>query len=386
VKIISGGNSVQDYHLDIIKHLIREIVRNECKASIMTIHTGHFSLYIFIFCSFFCNGQDTQLSQFYAAPLYLNPAFTGTIKNSRAVFNFRNQWSGVGNPYVTAAASFDHYFAKFKSGLGVMVMQNKAGTPSMRSTDISLLYSYRVALNETWTFIPGLQATYSSRNLDFYKLTFPDQYSNTGFTGASTNEPLNYSKKSFMDFSAGGLLYSSIFWIGTSYSHLNHPNQSFSSNTNRLPGKINLHAGARIPIASSPRGRSTQKIYREKAIIPAVIYQSQAKFDQLDLGLYMLYEPLIIGLWYRGLPIKHYALGYNNNESIIGLVGLQYKGFTFGYSYDFVISALTMQSRGAHEISITYIFGKERFIHSKMKYRPLPCPNFYRHREEELLN
>jgi type IX secretion system PorP/SprF family membrane protein len=353
-------------------------------VSTMLKHPGNFSLHVLMFFSFFCNAQDAQLSQFYAAPLYLNPAFTGAIENSRVVFNFRNQWPGVGNPYVTAAVSFDHYFAKYKSGLGIMVMQNKAGTPSLRSTDISLLYSYRVHLNETWTFIPGVQGTYSNRNLDYYKLTFPDQYSNAGFAGTSTSEPLNYTKKSFPGFSTGGLLYSRVFWVGATYSHLNHPNQSFNSNVNRLPGKINFHAGARIPFASSARGRSTQNTYRETAIIPAFIYQSQAKFDQLDLGLYVLYEPLIIGLWYRGLPVKHYTLGYTNSESIIGLIGLQYKGFTFGYSYDFVISALTMQSRGAHEISITYLFGKEKEIHSKIKGRPLPCPNFYKYRQDLL--
>ena len=350
----------------------------------MIIHQGNFFLYVFMSLSFFCNAQDAQLSQFYAAPLYLNPAFTGAIENSRVIFNYRNQWPGVGNPFVTAAASFDHYFAKYKSGLGVMVMQNKAGTPSLRSTDISLLYSYRVEINETWTFIPGLQTVYCSRNLDYYKLTFPDQYSSSGFSGTSTNEPLNYTRKNFLDFSTGGLLYSNTIWFGTSYSHFNHPDQSFSPNANRLPGKINIHAGARIPFSSSPRGRTTQKIYKEKAIIPAVIYQSQAKFDQLDLGLYILYEPLIIGLWYRGLPVKHYAPGYNNNESVIGLIGLQYKDFTFGYSYDFVVSALTMKSRGAHEISITYLFGKEQDVRSTIKGRPLPCPSFYKNHHDLL--
>ena len=49
--------------------------------------------------------QDPEFSQYYAAPLYLNPAFTGTTADHRFIANFRNQWPNVAQGYVTYAAS-----------------------------------------------------------------------------------------------------------------------------------------------------------------------------------------------------------------------------------------------------------------------------------------
>jgi type IX secretion system PorP/SprF family membrane protein len=323
--------------------------------------------------------QDAQLSQFYAAPLYLNPAFTGTIQNTRVTFNYRNQWPNAGKPYVTSAASIDHFIAKYRSGVGLMVMQNKAGASKYRSTEVSLTYSYHLDVSEGWRFIPALQATVATRDLNFYSLTFPDQYDNSGLTGAGTSEPSTDNKQTYMDFSAGGLMYSDMFWFGAAYHHLNHPNQARAPIMSRLPGEVNLHGGARIPL-SNTRGRTSRKDYKEVALIPAVIYKAQGKFDQLDAGLYLLVEPIMFGVWYRGLPVKKYAKGYNNAESVVAMVGYNYKGLAVGYSYDIVVSSLSLKSSaGAHEISINYLFGKEA-KQPKKRGRRLPCPGFYRGR------
>ena len=41
------------------------------------------------------SGQDPEFTQFYANPLYLNPAFAGTARCSRVNLNYRNQWPGI---------------------------------------------------------------------------------------------------------------------------------------------------------------------------------------------------------------------------------------------------------------------------------------------------
>ena len=53
------------------------------------------------------NGQDPQFSQFYAAPLYLNPAFAGSTNQGRAGTNYRNQWPAVDANYTTLSAFAD---------------------------------------------------------------------------------------------------------------------------------------------------------------------------------------------------------------------------------------------------------------------------------------
>ena len=39
--------------------------------------------------------QDPEFTQFYANPLYLNPAFAGSARCPRIVMNYRNQWPGM---------------------------------------------------------------------------------------------------------------------------------------------------------------------------------------------------------------------------------------------------------------------------------------------------
>lgn len=326
--------------------------------------------------------QDAQFSQYYAAPLYLNPAMAGTTYNTRAVVNYRNQWPGIGKPFVSYAASIDRFFGGFNSGAGLLITQSKEGTSRLRSTEINLIYSYHLDLTENISFIPALQAGYVLRDVDYSRLTFPDQFDNGGPTGATTSDVFDDNRVSYMDFSTGGLVFSEMFWFGASFNHLNRPSQSFiSTESNRLPVKANFHTGVKIPLGDQ-KGRSTQFEYPERAIIPTMLYKSQGKFDQLDAGIYMLWEPVMVGAWYRGLPVKRFDKGIPNRESIVALAGFMYKNFNFGYSYDFTISTLTLKSKGAHEISLTYVFGEEqdKTYKTKSYKRRLPCPSFYKRR------
>src|SRR6185295_17434324 len=54
--------------------------------------------------------QDPEFTQFYANPLYLNPAFAGTARCPRICLNYRNQWPGISGTYVTYSASYDQHF------------------------------------------------------------------------------------------------------------------------------------------------------------------------------------------------------------------------------------------------------------------------------------
>src|SRR5690625_5556006 len=59
-----------------------------------------------LFLWFSANTQDIHYSQFYMAPLHLNPAMAGVMNcNSRMIVNYRNQWATVlTNPYNTFSA------------------------------------------------------------------------------------------------------------------------------------------------------------------------------------------------------------------------------------------------------------------------------------------
>ena len=324
--------------------------------------------------------QDPQFSQFYAAPMYLNPAFAGSALAPRVTVNYRNQWPAVTN-YVTSMVSVDHYFDRYNSGVGLMLQSDNQGQGRIRSTDIGLQYSYQIQLAEQTFVRLGVQGSYVNRSINWFGLTFGDQYNNGGFTGNPTTDPVvsNGSPTlSYLDFSTGGLLYSDWYWIGVAAHHIGRPSQGVFvlSDESRLPMKGSVHAGLRIPFAGfTGLGDEWD---REKTISPAINYRYQGKYDQLDLGVYMTYSPMVVGLWYRGLPLKKYAPSVTNRESLIVLAGFRQDNFSIGYSYDATISSLGPGSGGAHEISLSYTF--ENFPSGKPKNRKarkqLSCPKF----------
>jgi type IX secretion system PorP/SprF family membrane protein len=63
------------------------------------------------------NAQDMHFTQFYASPLYLNPAFTGANVCSRATLVYRNQWPGINRAYRSYLFSMDHFLTSQKVGI-----------------------------------------------------------------------------------------------------------------------------------------------------------------------------------------------------------------------------------------------------------------------------
>lgn len=86
--------------------------------------------------------QDPEFTQFYASPMYLNPAFAGTSKCPRLVMNYRNQWPSLSGAFVTSAVSYDQHVNAVRGGLGVMFMNDRAAQSTLTSNTISAVYSY----------------------------------------------------------------------------------------------------------------------------------------------------------------------------------------------------------------------------------------------------
>lgn len=333
-----------------------------------------FFIYTFCLLNLALSGQDLQYSQYYNAPLFLNPAFAGTADNSRAVFDYRNQWPGLNRPYNTLSFSFDHRIEPINSGVGLIVTRDAQGAGKLNATQIGGIYSYMVPINKSWTFIPAIQVSWVNRSYGYQNLLFGDQIdpNNPSSTSASQDVFASNRKINYLDFTTGGVLFSDNFWFGVSLNHLNRPDQSFSNNkSDRLPLKSTVNVGYKFYFDDP-----NQPNYRERSIIPTLLYKTQGKFDQLDVGLYSIYDPIMIGFWYRGIPMKKYAPQYTNNDALIFLLGIHVAGLTVSYSYDLTISTLAKYSGGAHEIALVY---KWKYPYRKKRriMKRLPCPSFY---------
>jgi len=329
--------------------------------------------------------QDPQFSQFYAAPLYQNPAFAGGAYAPRLIANYRNQWPSINANFVTTSFSLDHYIEKLNSGIGILVTNDSQGPGRIKSTDFSAIYAYQLRIDEENFLRLGVQGTYANKSLSYLGLTFGDQYDNSGFTGDPSADPFankdNLKPIQYADFSAGALFYNSKSWIGVATHHINTPDFTFLTTTGSgiksyLPMKISVSGGLKIPL-NNPYSNAAN-VDREFSVSPAFLYKRQGKFDQLDLGFYATYSPLTLGLWYRGIPIKKKDITRTNHDALIFLVGVRQDNFSIGYSYDITVSSLGVSTGGSHEISIAYQFDPIERKHSRNRRnkKELSCPKF----------
>lgn len=337
--------------------------------------------YLLIFITLFglareVNAQDPQFSQFYAAPLYLNPAFAGSAELARVGINYRNQWPAYPTNFVTYAGYFDYYFDEYNSGVGILFMSDVEGLAGLKSNSVALQYSYQLQINDGLMFRAGLEGSYMMQNIDKGNLTFGDQIDFDGqFKDITDDNIINSDfRNNYFDFGAGGLLYTSKLWLGFSASHLLTPANSLIEGASQLDIKYSVHAGYKILLPTStdfnfPGG------FRDVSLTPTVQYKQQGQFSQLDAGLYFTYEPFVFGTWYRGLPFKPVD-GISNNESVIFLVGVSTNGLHIGYSFDYTVSQLGIPTGGAHEVSIRYEFFLGDPRKPPKNVRQLPCPKF----------
>lgn len=340
------------------------------------------SCLLMLACEVAVTAQDPQFSQFYAAPLYLNPALAGSTGQARAGLNYRNQWPSMGANFTTTSAYFDYFIEDKNSGVGVLLTQDKSSLANLQSLSLSAQYSYELKITDQLGFRPGFQAAVYNRNVNFSSLTFASQYDpSTGkFSNGLPGDPsaANGNNKTFLDLSAGGVLFTRVAWLGFAANHLNRPNQSIvGDQRSPLPIKYSVHGGFKFYMKSGVSKTYARPM--ERSVAPAVQYRHQGQFDQMDVGLYFTFEPIVIGSWYRGIPFKN-VNGYLNNESIVLLIGFVKLGakdaLNIGYSYDYTISKLGPGSGGAHELSLVYTWPMRNPRKPPKDKLIIPCPDF----------
>lgn len=315
--------------------------------------------------------QDPQFSQFYATPMYLNPAFTGNTLQGRVAGIYRNQWPAIPKAFISYAFSYDHNLPEINSGLGVIAIHDKAGTGGLKYTSIGGLYSYHVQVSRKVVLRPGFRASYVSRFLDLEALTFSDELARGG--GFSTTERDIMQKVNYLDLSAGMVVYSNKYWFGFAADHINRPNQSLIQEGEALlPAKYSLHGGYNFPVLKTMKGRA------RSTMTVTANYKAQQKWDQVDFGMYYTQEPLIVGVWYRGIPlIKSYEPGYANNDAVTFMAGAKMKDVRVAYSYDLTISRLASNTAGSHEVSIIWEYITKQKRRDRRRQRFLvPCAKF----------
>ncbi|MEN0095836.1 MAG: PorP/SprF family type IX secretion system membrane protein [Pedobacter sp.] len=296
---------------------------------------------------------DPHFSQYYAYPMWLNPALTGVFNGDwRINANYKNQWGGINNAYQTGALSVDHHPAR-NVGIGVNVLNQSAGDGGYNYFSAYGSFGYNVTIsadgNHQLNF--GLQAGIINRSFDQNKMQFGNQFDPT--MGYNPNLPsfenFTNTNTTVFDANAGvfyydGNPYSTInFFGGVSAGHLSRPKDPFNSEADsKIPMRFAIHGGVRIKASES------------LDLIPHAIYIKQQKAEIKGIGAYSEFKfqnenGLILGGMYRFKDAAIANVGYHLNSMIIGA------------SYDFNTSTLTRATsgRGGIELSISYVFRRK---------------------------
>lgn len=317
-----------------------------------------FPVLLFLLFSGFIQGQDPGFSQFYANPLYLNPAFTGTTELPRTVVHYRNQWPQKGNTFTTYSLSFDRLSKKLNTGFGFFLMQDRELNNIVQSNTALFSYSFHLKFNAENFMTLGLQGGLMLKQYHAGTLIFPSEIDQS--SGEITGEtPINLEseKRMFPDFAVGLVGQHNEVYYGLSFHHLTMPEESITEGDQKgkLPLKATFHVGARS------RKLHHGLLSREFTLSPNLLYQQQGSFKQINLGIYMIEKAFLFGGWFRNnFDIRP--------DALIFLAGFAKERFQFGYSFDLTLSKLSNYSYGSHEISLTFFIGKKNkvFLNQKL--------------------
>lgn len=311
--------------------------------------------------------QDAAFSQFYANPLFLNPALSGSTECGRLHLNYRNQWPSISNAFVTYSVSYDQSLDAINSGFGFLVMADQQGDAAYNRTIAGGSYAYTAKISNSALLSFGIKAAYYQEKLNWEKLIFADQINtSTGGIAASSGESRpSQTEISTVDFGAGLMLaFEDMFFVGISGDHLTQPNLSFYNDPgSKLPLKITAHAGTVINVSQGMIGGAYEG---DILLQPNILFQQQGNFTQLNAGLYAVKYPFVLGGWYRH--------NFENPDAAIVLAGFTWQNFRFAYSFDISLSQIGMPGGGAHEISFAWDFCIYR--ESKRRIRTIKSPSF----------
>ncbi len=301
------------------------------------------------------SAQDPEFSQFFANPLYTNPAFAGAAKCPRFVANYRNQWPQFpGGNFVTYSLSYDQHVNALAGGIGGSIVHDRAGRGLLNTTYASAYYSYLLNVSRKFSMKLAIQPGVINRSLDWDGLTFPDMIDEERGFVRNTNEIRGAGSRTVVDLGAGFLGYTEKFYFGGALGHINQPNFSLNGGTNILPIKATANIGAMLPLKS--RG--------DMYISPNIIYRQQGVHNLLNVGTYFIKSNVLAGAWVRH-TIKNF-------DALVFILGYSNESVKIGYSYDLTISQLRA-SGGAHEISLQWQLACKV---PKKKFKPVNCPSF----------
>jgi type IX secretion system PorP/SprF family membrane protein len=313
---------------------------------------------------------DAQLTHYWAAIGYFNPAYAGQYGKLEATALSRIQWLGVKNaPKSTiVTASLPYKLLGKTHGFGGVMYNDRAGLFSVSM--FAGQYAFKKKLFKG-DFSAGLEIGYINQSFDGSKIEIPeDDYHE------QTDEALPTSEVSGKSIDASlGVFFSKKKWFaGLSVAHVLAPKIDLNeTNTYEIPRTYYFVNGYNIPL-SNPlfelrpvvvvKTMEMSAVYLEDDSTSQIVnvksntFKAMLKNTQIDVSARMYYNNLYWG-----------GLTWRNGDAVGLMLGLKFKMIEAGYAYDFPISVIRQSTTGSHEVFLRYSMDLNFNKKSKEKHK-----------------
>lgn len=323
-----------------------------------------------LFAVFSVTAQDIHFSQYFNAPLALNPALTGMTNGAaRVSVSYRNQWFSATtggffkSPYMTTGISGEMPFRIKKDvlGVGLFIANDQAGANTFTTViaQASVSYIKTLGKKDNHRLSAGLQIGYTHQWIKTENFQFANQFQDNVFVASiPNNENITLNKVGYLNMNFGLMYYGQVhkrlaMFIGGSAYNVTTPGYNILPDQKRnLYFRWNAHGGLDISI---------KKLYH---ILPTGIFMRQGVNDQLQTGIAFGYD--FEKRFSRDNRDLQFTIGVSNRihnlttgvttDAIISHFSFLVNGFKFGFSYDATISSLKSAGSavGALELMMGY--------------------------------
>lgn len=325
--------------------------------------------------------QDQHFTQFFASPLTLNPALSGTFNGKyRVALIHRDQ-----DPFQTFSGAIDLRFDlnrvgksnKDAFGVGVVFYNDRVPAVGFSNNNINVAGAFHKSLSRAGDqyLSAGFQVGLAQRNFNYESFNFDDQFAGDGSYTNPTAEILPENNFAHADLGVGiNYTYAperglSIF-AGAAMHHILEPQISFYyeeeesefSNSSLLHRKYTAYVNFSIPIGEAV------------SLQPRGLFYAQGPHLALNAGANFRFlfdeisgTALHVGGWAR--PVSNEDNSFSM-DAVVGMVGVEYSNFLLGFSYDAQLESLgaVRDRRGAFELSVAYL--------GEYENETILCPKF----------
>lgn len=325
--------------------------------------------------SFLGKAQESQFSQYYAASLFLNPAFNGIYNDPSLHMNHKRQPQQVDVINELTQVSFilpikpNGKLERSIGGAGVMAYNERSGIDGIFQKNAAFLnYAHNLKFGILTSYIIsiGAQVGYELRSVNFSELTWGSQYNIffgyddslpapvTEFDETNGSFIVNSGVMYYYNPDRNYMLHKFSAFAGISVTNLNRPNKSF-----------NIQSDEREPMLIKYNGGIEFK-YKKLFVTPSLLALYTRGSAQFNAGLNIAYVPnadrynafgpqLLFGTWYR------------YRDSFIFMGGIKFNSISIRGSFDlnsklFIPERTIDLAQNSVEISIQYSLSKKQGI------------------------